>query len=526
MKKIIFVSMMLCAILSAKAQSAAFVDDAVQGTGTNQHHYVGSWRHNTTSPTFYNSTLSYSNQTDAYVELTFIGNRVLWYTEKKNTHGIAAVSIDGGVESFIDLFSVYPEQRVMVYSSPTLTPGTHTFKIRATSTKNPASTGFYAIHDYLLVENDVLDPQSGSTNTSTGDAALTLPVFGSDNSAFGYNALHSVPIGTGNTAIGSNALSSSANADNNTGVGNFALHSCVGGHGNTAVGSYSFFQIQAPGFSNTAIGYASGPAYSGQLGSTAIGAVTYTTASYQVRIGNESVTNIGGQVSWSTLSDGRFKRDIREDVSGLEFVNKLRPVSYTIDKSAVRKFLGVPDSLSQHASEAREKPIRQTGFVAQEVEALIKKSSYVFNGVDAPQNEHDTYTIRYAEFVVPLVKAVQELTAKNEEQQKQIDQLVRQIGKNEAGNNEALSANVSLLQNNPNPFSLDTEIKMVLPETARNANIIVYNLEGKQLKDLVVKQRGNATITILGNELSAGMYIYALIVDGKVVDTKRMILTR
>ena len=67
---------------------------------------------------------------------------------------------------------------------------------------------------------------------------------------------------------------------------------------------------------------------------------------------------------------------------------------------------------------------------------------------------------------------------------------------------------------------------MVLPETAINANVIVYNLEGKQLKELQVQGRGNVSATILGNELSAGMYIYALIVDGKVVDTKRMILTK
>ena len=62
--------------------------------------------------------------------------------------------------------------------------------------------------------------------------------------------------------------------------------------------------------------------------------------------------------------------------------------------------------------------MRQTGFVAQEVEAIVKKTGYVFSGVDAPENENDPYGIRYAEFVVPLVKAVQELSAKVEEQKK------------------------------------------------------------------------------------------------------------
>ena len=67
---------------------------------------------------------------------------------------------------------------------------------------------------------------------------------------------------------------------------------------------------------------------------------------------------------------------------------------------------------------------------------------------------------------------------------------------------------------------------MFLPESVNNVNVIVYNLEGKQLKEMKVSQRGNASVTMQGNELPAGMYIYALIVDGKVIDTKRMILTK
>jgi hypothetical protein len=299
-----------------------------------------------------------------------------------------------------------------------------------------------------------------------------------------------------------------------------------GQFGNTAVGAYTFNSIN-PGYENTTIGVNSGPVYETRLdNSTALGAWARTTASNQVRVGDSRVTSIGGQVSWSTLSDGRFKSDLREDVSGLEFVNKLRPVSYMVDKPAVEKFLGIPDSISSSRVASKERPIRQTGFVAQEVEALVKKSGYVFSGVDVPKNDKDPYTIRYAEFVVPLVKAVQELSAKNEEQQKQIDQLLTLLGKTEEGNSGMKSDETLLLQNNPNPFSVNTDIKMVLPETAGSANIIVYNLEGKQLKQLQVKGRGKVSTTILGNELSAGMYIYALIVDGKVVDTKRMILTK
>ena len=52
--------------------------------------------------------------------------------------------------------------------------------------------------------------------------------------------------------------------------------------------------------------------------------------------------------------------------------------------------------------------IVRTGFIAQEVEAAAQKIGFDFDGVSTPQNETDLYGIRYAEFVVPLVKAIQE----------------------------------------------------------------------------------------------------------------------
>ena len=513
-------------------QNPYTVDDAVQGTGLNQHKYVGSgWIHGTTTSTFYNSTHSASKVSGAYVTITFQGIKFDWYTEKKSTHGIAAISIDGGPETFIDLYSI-TEQHLVVYSSPPLTASTHTFKIRATGTKNVASSDYYAIHDYISIFGANSTNYQVESNTGTGvgtfASVYSYPP-GGGNSAFGYNALHDVLLGGGNTAIGAHALQAVGKTnDNNTAIGSHAMGFGVGGlgkSGNTAVGAHAMDEAD-PGAANTALGTYSGPIPEiFMYNSTALGYATKITAQDQVRIGNPNVTSIGGQVSWSTLSDGRFKKDLREDVSGLEFVNELRPVSYTVDKDAVSRFLGIPDSISQSRFATKEKPFRQTGFVAQEVDKVVKKSGYVFGGVDVPKNNKDAYAIRYAEFVVPLVKAVQELSAKVEDQQKQIEQLLKENG-TEKDNTVSPSSDIYLLQNNPNPFSVNTEIKMVLPETVGNANIIVYNLEGKQLKDVTVKDRGDVSITISGNELGAGMYIYALIVDGKIADTKRMILTK
>jgi len=56
--------------------------------------------------------------------------------------------------------------------------------------------------------------------------------------------------------------------------------------------------------------------------------------------------------------------------------------------------------------------------------------------------------------------------------------------------------------------------------------IYIYNMSGMQIKSISIPEKGYGTITINGSDLQAGMYLYTLIVDGKEVDTKRMILTK
>ena len=83
-----------------------------------------------------------------------------------------------------------------------------------------------------------------------------------------------------------------------------------------------------------------------------------------------------------------------------------------------------------------------------------------------------------------------------------------------------------LYQNAPNPFSSNTEIACFLPEKSEFAVLYIYNLQGIELKSYSVRQAGFNIITVTGSELPAGMYLYTLVVDNEIVDTKRMILTK
>lgn len=156
-----------------------------------------------------------------------------------------------------------------------------------------------------------------------------------------------------------------------------------------------------------------------------IGYLAQNTGSREYVIGNTLTTQIGGYEPWSNLSDGRFKTNVKENVPGLDFINLLRPVTYHIDGYAIELFTRGEenylqlDTVYRNDLDSKVKKI-ETGFIAQEVEAAAKQLNYIFDGVQIPQNDKDPYALAYSQFVVPLVKAVQELSAKVESQNQEI----------------------------------------------------------------------------------------------------------
>ena len=237
---------------------------------------------------------------------------------------------------------------------------------------------------------------------------------GIENTSFGVYALNPASTGTQNTASGASSLRNNTTGYQNTASGINSLYSNTTGIQNTAIGSRAFYT--GASFSN----------------STALGANTVITDSNQVRLGNNAVTSIGGQVDWTTLSDSRFKTENAAKVPGFDFIKKLRPVTYYVNHEAMNRYLEVPkgeDVQNRSSSEAKNtyKPsytkTLESGFMAQEVEKAAKELGYEFNGVDAPKNGKGYYGLRYGQFVIPLVKAVQELNEKLEQKDAENAQL-------------------------------------------------------------------------------------------------------
>ena len=152
-----------------------------------------------------------------------------------------------------------------------------------------------------------------------------------------------------------------------------------------------------------------------------------SSVSNSVELGNTSVQHIYGEVLETTYSDGRIKDDIRADVPGLDFITKLRPVTYNINVHRQNDIMYAGKQTGKDWPEKYDlEKTRMTGFIAQEVEQAAQQSGYDFSGVDKPANAEGLYGLRYAEFVMPLVKAVQELNEKNNIQQQELDALIKQ----------------------------------------------------------------------------------------------------
>jgi predicted RNase H-like nuclease (RuvC/YqgF family) len=152
------------------------------------------------------------------------------------------------------------------------------------------------------------------------------------------------------------------------------------------------------------------------------------TADNQVLLGNTAITQIRAQVTGITAySDKRFKTNIHDDVKGLDFVLRLRPVSYNQNPEILHQIWGTADSLTKNINHHQIKDTRFTGLLAQEVEQAMQESGYTnFTGIDVPKNNKEVYALRYLDFIMPMIKSIQEQQKIIEAQSQKIETLEKE----------------------------------------------------------------------------------------------------
>lgn len=203
-------------------------------------------------------------------------------------------------------------------------------------------------------------------------------------------------------------------------------------------------------------------------------------------------------------SDKRYKRNINSIESALSYIDKLDGVTYEYKKEEF-------PSLQFNST-------TNSGFIAQDLKKVLPHL--------VAENEDGYLGVNYIGVIPYLVEGIKEQQSIIEQQNLRIekleDMILQIINRPDVSREET----AILYQNTPNPFSGRTEIEYFLPQGTKTAEIKLYGINGVELKSIRLYGVGKQSIYIDGDELRSSIYVYSLIVDEKLIDTKKMIVQK
>lgn len=265
----------------------------------------------------------------------------------------------------------------------------------------------------------------------------------------------------------------------------------------------------------------------------------YTTIGQQPFSGVTFYVRSDGQIfsKWGALqmSDGDTKENVETVVSAMDVISSLRGVKFNYKKeegadanssrSAVNQdsvlYSYGADNLDIARQMRAEEDRQRIGLIAQEVETVLPEV------VRTLPDGHKG--IMYSDLVGILVEGLKDLSTQVETLQQEIAELKgtdKKDNRKAAPNENKQKVEAYLYQNTPNPFNQTTEIAYRLSDACTDASLCIYNLNGQQLKSYQLPTNAHSDkITVSASELTPGMYIYALLIDGQMIDSKRMVLT-
>ena len=148
---------------------------------------------------------------------------------------------------------------------------------------------------------------------------------------------------------------------------------------------------------------------------------------------------------------------------------------------------------------------------------------------------------------VNLAPLLADLEAENDDQQNTIDELTSIVSDQQAliedliirmeireecacdptlgnGDNTLQPDKAYLLQNIPNPFNNTTSVGYFVPYTNAKAHIVISTMAGQIVHNMELSNLGVGAVSIDNSRMASAVYLYTLYVDGKRIDTKRMIV--
>ena len=430
-------------------------------------------------------------------------------------HGVGVSGTSGGVYGEGATWGVYG-------SGPIGTEGIST----VSNSFGVYGLGFYGV--YGLSNNNWVGVRGDGANTGIWGVGGTYGVFGqTGTSDYGVYGTTSTSFVSGHANKGV------------FGIGYYGVYGQGGFYGVYGLATEAVYGHSNGASGDAVLGYADagGADYGGNFYSSTSHGVygaTGNTADYAGYF-NGNVFTTGSYLP----SDRQLKQNITDMTNAMDIINKLQPKYYEYRQDGNYKLMNLPQG-------------RQFGLIAQDLEQvlpnLVKETEYtpVKYSTDKSINEgtatapsyavkiekgkaESFKAINYTELIPILVKAMQELSKKTDE----IDALKDRIKHLEdlvnkstlIGDSYSLDA-ASLDQNTPNPFNSGTSIRYRLPQNIGSAKIVITDASGRTMKTMTLTSRGAGEISLNSGTLAAGTYNYTLWVDGKQVDSRKMIVAK
>lgn len=245
-------------------------------------------------------------------------------------------------------------------------------------------------------------------------------------------------------------------------------------------------------------------------------------------------------------SDAKLKKNIKEVSNAMDIINRLQPKNYEFRNDGIFAKMNLP--VGSHY-----------GLLAQDVEkilpGLVKQEKFQTRDNDLPQtytepakdgklqkkaetqNESlDFKAVNYTELIPVMIKGMQEQDKTIKEQSQKIEALMQLVEKL-SGNQQQTATDASAIasskissakleQNVPNPLSATTTIRYFIPAGVAKAQLVINSNNGAIVKQITLNNSGNGVLNIDASTLSSGAYTYTLVLDGKAIETKKMLVVK
>lgn len=243
--------------------------------------------------------------------------------------------------------------------------------------------------------------------------------------------------------------------------------------------------------------------------------------------GNVKVTgSLQGNVVNSADVNAKNTQTLRPINSALDGIASANPFMYIVRIQVPDIGAGMaPDSTTLTGTVAPiSDPVVPFGksYYALDVNA-VKQSFPALIIEDAQGNEY----VNYTQLVPILVQAIKELKTELDD----LKETVAASGTRKVNAATNIATNTldegwgSISQNTPNPFTGQSTVRVSVPDDASDAYVDILTLNGASVKRIPVSN-GLSEVSLSSFEFAPGTYLYTLVVNGKVSETRRMIVNR